>query len=259
LVKRWISLHWETPAFYIPPVWDGKITVKEFFMKKTVLTVALILATTAMAFAQQYAPEGDFAIYPASGGVVIEEYNGRGGAVNIPPTIGGLSVIAIEAGAFQNNTTVTSLTLPNSVRRIDGFQGMTKLTTVVLGTGTNAGTGITVIPPNAFNGCTALTSVTIPLSVTMIQANAFRGCTALRNITIPASMTDIGTYAFRDCTSLATVTVMRESSGSSTGTRLGHTNVFNGTHANLVIRVPVNSVNAYKAAENWSTYASKIQ
>ena len=37
------------------------------------------------------------------------------------------------------------------------------------------------------------------------------------------------------------------------------TTVFNGTHADLVIYVPAGSVEAYKSATNWSTYASKIQ
>ncbi|MCL2230185.1 MAG: leucine-rich repeat domain-containing protein, partial [Treponema sp.] len=50
-----------------------------------------------------------------------------------------------------------------------------------------------------FNECTALTSVTIPNSVTTIGNCAFMDCTALATITIPASVTTIGEAVFRNC------------------------------------------------------------
>jgi hypothetical protein len=42
-------------------------------------------------------------------------------------------------------------------------------------------------------------------------------------------------------------------------TTLLNANAFNGTNASLVIYVPASQEDAYKAATNWSTYASKIQ
>ena len=230
--------------------------MKKTMSKTAVLTVALILATTAIAFAQQYAPEGDFTIAPTpyGNGVAILGYNGRGGAVSIPPTIGGQPVVEIARG-FVGNTTITSLTIPNSVTLISPvFKNMTRLTTITLGT------GITVIPAEAFSGCTTLTSVTIGSGVTSIDTGAFTGCTALRSITIPASVTSIGNGAFENCSSLATVTILRQSTGTSfTGTTIGRYGSFNGTSSNLVIRVPTNSLNAYKTAEYWSVLASRIQ
>ena len=53
-----------------------------------------------------------------------------------------------------------------------------------------------------FEGCTNLTNITIPSSVTRIERDAFKGCTNLTSITIPNSVTSIGSLAFLQCTSL---------------------------------------------------------
>ena len=59
-----------------------------------------------------------------------------------------------------------------------------------------------VIGNDALNGCTRLTSITIPNSVTSIGERVFFYCTGLTSITIPNSVTSIGNYAFNGCTSL---------------------------------------------------------
>ena len=61
---------------------------------------------------------------------------------------------------------------------------------------------VTGIEGFAFKECTALTSVTIPKSVTRIGSSAFISCTSLSSITIPENVTSIGDYAFRDCSAL---------------------------------------------------------
>ena len=69
------------------------------------------------------------------------------------------------------------------------------------------GQPVTTISDWAFNGCSGLTSVTIPDSVTSIGNYAFQGCTGLTSITIPDSVTDIGRGVFNGCSGLTSITI----------------------------------------------------
>ena len=59
----------------------------------------------------------------------------------------------------------------------------------------------------AFWGCTSLTSVTIPDSVTEICDMAFSDCTGLTSVTIGNGVKNIGEYAFEGCTALTSITI----------------------------------------------------
>lgn len=69
------------------------------------------------------------------------------------------------------------------------------------------GKPVTVIDHTAFYNNSAVTSVTIPDSVTSIHDSAFAYCSSLTNISIPNSVTFIGFSAFNSCTSLKSITL----------------------------------------------------
>ena len=79
----------------------------------------------------------------------------------------------------------------------DVFNGNTAITSFVE---LEYFTGLDSIGQNAFYGCSNLSSVSIPVSVTSIGMSAFYGCSALIGpLTIPNSVTTIGSSAFYNC------------------------------------------------------------
>ena len=100
--------------------------------------------------------------------------------------------IAIPESVSYNNVEYSVISIGNAA-----FGGCSGLTSVTI---PNSVTSI-----GGFKGCSSLTSVTIPNSVTSIDDYAFEGCSSLTSVTIPNSVTLIGNHAFYGCSGLTSV------------------------------------------------------
>ena len=144
-------------------------------------------------------------------------------------------------------TTLTSVTIPNSVTSIDNwaFSNCTSLTSVSIGN------SVTYIRQGAFLNCTSLTSVTIPNSVTTIGDNynygAFENCSSLTSVTIGNSVTSIGRRTFKGCSSLTSVTCLAENPPVLLD------NVFYNTPNEKSLIVPCSALNNYINSD-WNDY-----
>ena len=151
----------------------------------------------------------------------ITSYKGNATSLIIPSKLDGYTVVAIGDGAFEGNTLLTAVTIPDTVATIEegAFSGCTGLTDIKLSR------NLKTLGSDAFYGCNGLTSVLIPKTVenTHFYYNGvyspFRGCNSLQvvefedgmtripnsilcycaaklNIVIPDSVTEIGESAF---------------------------------------------------------------
>ena len=158
-------------------------------------------------------------------------------------------VTEIGSSVFYRYTGLASITIPDSVTAIgkSAFEGCTSLTSITISD------SVTEIGIGAFYGCTGLTSVTIPDGVTEIGDWAFSRCAGLTSITIPDSVKKIGKSAFKGCTSLISIYCK-----PTTPPTLSE-DVFDNIATDAKIYVPRASANAYKSADGWEKYASRIE
>lgn len=180
-------------------------------------------------------------------------------SIVIPSTINGYPVTSIGYKAFENHSSLKSIVLPDGIKTIGlaafryckslssiiipssvtsirqfAFSGCNSLTEIVVEEGNtnyssdengvlyNLGKSVIVCCPgamtsftipdtvttignDAFNEHRNISIVTIPSSVTSISSQSFEGCTALKSITIPDSVAIIRYNAFDGCTNLQTV------------------------------------------------------
>ncbi len=155
--------------------------------------------------------------YTVSGSsATVTGYKGSGGSVTVPSMLGGATVTAIADYAFENNTSITSVSVPSTVTSIGkgAFANCTSLTSVSLPSGLRS------LGNTAFKNCTRLSSVNIPSGLSTIPAGAFQGCAALTAVTIQSTVTSIGTNAFQGCPNL-TITCPEGSAAQSYATANG--------------------------------------
>ena len=153
----------------------------------------------------EYAPGWEEYVSWEENTVAINKYLGNDSNVVIPKSIevNGevFDVAEISNAAFIYNTTLTNITIPNSITNIgsSAFNGCTTLASI------DIPNSVTTIGASAFEGCTALESVNLPANLETIEESAFSGCTALTSIDFPSSVTTIGASAFEGCTALESV------------------------------------------------------
>lgn len=105
----------------------------------------------------------------------ITKYNGNEKIVMIPEYIDGVKVTQIGDMAFDGNTSIMKVIIPDSITHIGiySFRECSSLLTLVIGNGVNS------IDKRAFEDCTSLMSVVIGKAVTDISSYAFNGCKSI--------------------------------------------------------------------------------
>ena len=114
------------------------------------------------------------------------------------------SIIGIGSMAFRNCTTLTSITLPDTITTIDTY---------------------------AFENCNALSSITLPSSISLIKKGAFKSCSLLSNIILPSFVTILYEEVFMNCSELTSINF------STNLTKISR-NVFNGCSKITSIDIP---------------------
>ena len=102
----------------------------------------------------------------------------------------------------------------------------------------------------AGTGITSFDEIQYFTGVTKIEAGTFEGCTALTSVTIPENTIEIGANAFKGCTSLQTIIVLAQTPPTIGADAFADTN-------NCPIIVPAGTTDAYTAA--WGEYAPRIE
>ena len=182
------------------------------------------------------------------------------------------SVSSIGSYAFPYCSSLTSIVIPESVSSIGdyAFDSCYSLTSIVIPE------SVSSIGECAFLGCYSLTSINLPASVSSMESNVFQACHSLTSINLPANLSSIKSYTFRNCFSLTSIVIPE--SVSSIGSRafegcysilkyvfnrttpptLANKDAFGNINSIAKIYVPDESVEAYKNATNWVTYADYI-
>lgn len=185
---------------------------------------------------------------------------------------------ASDKGTFAECTSLKSVVIPKEVTDIrnQAFRGCTSLESVNIGHLTNIGKHsflqsgfkgeincpyLQTLGYSAFAQCPNITKVVNLGMVTDLKGaefstdsswGGFAQCTSLESVIINDCVTSIGYNMFYGCTALRWIKCL-----AVTPPSLGNTNALANTH-HCPIYVPDASVDTYKAATNWSTYASRI-
>ena len=120
------------------------------------------------------------------------------------------------------------------------FEGCSALSSITIAS------GVTTIGDGAFYGCSALSSIIMEDGIITIGEGSFSRCTSLSSVTIPSTVKTIGDLAYYGCVSLKKVIVLSEIPPVISS------NTFNN---NITLMVPDESLDAYLKAPNWDQFS----
>ena len=184
--------------------------MKKIFNKITSAALAVLMSASVFTVAPitasaQTLTSGDFEYEISDGTARITGYNGSATKLTLPSSLGGYAVTELGYKAFNGNKTITTITIPKTIVDGGSVNGQvftnTNIKTAVFENGS------TLVANNIFDGCTTLTSVTIPDTVKVIEDRAFQNCTSLKNIELPSRLEEINYRAFKGCTGLTEITI----------------------------------------------------
>ena len=159
--------------------------------KGFVMLVVLMLITTSSAMAQ----EPKFEVI--DGFRYLLESDTKT-ATLVPKTDGKYSGDIIIPEKVKGNDGVEYVVTSLGESCFEGCSGLTSITIP---------SSVTSLGDHCFEDCSGLTSITIPSSVTSLGDHCFPGCSGLTSITIPSSVTSLGDGCFQDCSGLTSITI----------------------------------------------------
>ena len=169
-------------------------------------------------------------------------------------------ITSIGNYVFSSCSKLTEITIPDSVTSIGN--GAFEMCTSLTGFNGKFATenNLALIADNkliAFAPASDVTTYAIPEGVTEIGDSAFSYCKSLTSIIIPDSVTSIDAWAFSSCSSL--VSVYCKAVTPPTAIFIGDNwAAFSNNASGRKIYVPGESVEAYKTADGWRSYANQI-
>ncbi|MBQ8108148.1 MAG: leucine-rich repeat domain-containing protein [Ruminococcus sp.] len=124
--------------------------------------------------------------------------------ISIPEEVEGLPVEEIGYAAFEDCDSIREVIIPKTVTTVgaSAFSGCDSLGLVTV--------SARFILPQAFSGCTGLTTVLMGDGVEGLDEMAFQGCTSLSNVMMCSTLRSIGNGCFMDDTQLKTLVLPGE-------------------------------------------------